>query len=146
MILLLGPLLLALGVPQDERDSLAFRVIDENSQSGFQTGMEKFISSEKDWVAIWQERQGNVKTKVPHPRIDFDRHVVVVAAMGMKKTTGYSIEITRVVKTKDDIRIFLRKTVPAEDTFPAVRVTSPFVIARMEKPDRPVVFIDEAKK
>lgn len=147
MIVLLGPLLLlALGAPQDERDSLAFRVIDENSKSGFQTGMEKFISSEKDWVAIWQERQGNVKTKVPHPRIDFDRHVVVVVAMGMKKTTGYSIEITRVVKTKDDIQIFLKKTVPAEDTFPVVKVTSPFVFARMEKPDRPVVFLDEVKK
>src|SRR5262245_15716903 len=146
MLLLLVPVLLALGAPQDERESLAFRVINEGQLSGFQSGMEKFVSSEKDWVALWMEREGSVKTRTPHPRIDFDRYAVVVVAMGKKSTDGYSIEITRVVKMKDDIRIFLRKTVPAQEAKALPKATSPFVIARIEKPDRPVIFLDEEKK
>lgn len=146
MLPLLGPLLLALGVAQDERESLAFRIIDRNTTSGFQAGMEKFVTSEKDWVAVWTQRQANLKTKLPHPRVDFDRYAVIIVAMGRKNTDGYSIEITRVVRTKDDITIFLKKTVPREGANPAASATSPFVLARMEKPDLPVVFRDEEKK
>ena len=146
MMILLGSLLLSLGTLQDEREFLGLRIIDENAKSGFQAGMEKFISSEKDWVAIWTERQANLKTKLPHPRIDFDKHVIVVVALGRKNTAGYSVEITRVIKTKDDIQIFLKKTAPRDGSHPAAVVTSPFVFARMEKPDLPVVFRDEEKK
>lgn len=145
-MLLLGPLLLALGAPQDAGDAIPFRVIEENNMSGFSTGMEKFISSEKDWVAIWMERQGNLAAKRLHPEIDFDRDVVIVAALGRKNTGGYSVDITRVIRTKDDIRIYLKKTAPPADAkLPAV-VTSPFIFARMKKPDRPVVFLDEPRK
>jgi hypothetical protein len=146
MLFLLAPVLLTLAAPQDAGIPLPFRVIDGHAESGFDAGMEKFISSTPDWVAIWMERQRNVKTKVPHPNIDFDRHAIVVVAMGRKNTDGYSVEITRMAKTKDDIRIFLRKTVPGPNAKPAAKVTSPFVMARIEKPDRPVVFIDEPKK
>lgn len=142
MILLLACLLLA----QDERDTLGFRVLNEGQTSGFQAGMEKFVSSEKDWVSIWLEREGNVKTRTPHPRVDFDKFVVVVVAMGKKPTAGYAIEVTRVERTKDDIQIFLRKTVPKEGAVLAQKVTSPFALVRIEKPDRPVVFLDEPKK
>ena len=146
MLLLLAPVLLALAAPQDAGIPLSFRVIDGHAESGFDAGMEKFISSTADWVSIWMERERNVKTKVPHPNIDFDRHAIVVVAMGRKNTEGYSVEITRMVKTKDDIRIFLRKTVPAEGSKPKAKVTSPFVMARIDRPDRPVVFLDEPKK
>jgi hypothetical protein len=143
MIALLAPLLFAL---QDERESLTFRILNDGQQSGFQAPMEKFVSSEKDWVSIWTEREGNVKNRTPHPRIDFDKFAVVVVAMGKKNTGGYAIEITRVVKTKDDIQIFLKKTVPKEGGVVTQKVTSPFVLARIEKPDRPVTFLDEPKK
>jgi len=146
MIYLLAPVLFALGAPQDNGIPISFRIIDGHAESGFDAGMEKFISSTPDWVAIWMERQRNVKTKVPHPNIDFDRHVIVVVAMGRKNTDGYSVEITRMEKTKDDIRIYLRKTVPADAAKAKAKVTSPFVMARIEKPDRPVIFLDEPKK
>lgn len=143
---LLGPLLLALGAPQDAGDAVPFRVIEENNMSGFNSGMTKLITSTPDWVAVWMERQRNLQTKRLHPEIDFDRDVVIAVAMGQKKTGGYSVDITRVIRTKDDIRIYLKKTAPPDDAkLPAV-VTSPFIFARMKKPDRPVVFLDEPKK
>jgi len=143
MILLMA---LALGAVQDEKETLVFRIISDGKESGFQAGMEKFVSSEKDWVALWTERSGNLKTKAPHPRVDFEKYAVVVVALGRKNSDGYAIEISGIVKTKDDIRIFLRKTAPAAGSKPAEKVTSPFVMARIEKPDRPVVFLDEPKK
>ena len=146
MILLLGPILLALGASQEAGIPVSFRILDGHSESGFEAGMEKFISSTPDWVSIWTERQRNVKTKVPHPNVDFDRSAVLVVAMGKKSTDGYAIEITRIVKTKDDLQVFLKKTVPAPGSTPAAKVVSPFVMARIEKPDRPVVFRDEDRK
>jgi hypothetical protein len=145
MLQRIGPVLLALVAQQDDGFPILFRVIETHAESGFEAGMEKFISSTQDWVSIWTERQRNVKTKTPHPNIDFDRYAIVVVAMGRKNTEGYSVEITRIVKTKVDIRIYLKKKVPSEFPKPKAKVTSPFVLARIDKPDLPVVFLDEPK-
>ena len=143
MIYLLAPVLLALGAPQDSGIPIPFRIIDGHAESGFDAGMEKFISSTPDWVAIWMERQRNVKTKIPHPNIDFDRHVIVVVAMGKKNTDGYTVEITRVEKTAEEIRVFVRRTVPPKGSKQATVITHPFVVARMAKPDCKVVFVED---
>jgi len=146
MILLLVTAALFQSEPQPQGVSVSFTLIDKGANSGFQAPQEMFVSSLKDWIDTWALRQGSAAPKRRHPAIDFDRDVVLVAATGMKSTGGYSIEITRIVKTKDDIQVFVKRTVPAEGAKPAAVPTSPFVLARMKKPDRPVTFLDDGKK
>ena len=146
MILLLATLALLQTDPPVKGESVSFAVIDKGGISGFQEPQERFITTLDEWIQLWARRQGNLDTKKPHPRVDFDRDVVLVATLGMKSSGGYSIEITRIVKTKDDIQVFVKRTAPPEGAKPAAAQTSPFVLARMKKPDRPVTFLDEEKK
>ncbi|HLY74832.1 MAG TPA: protease complex subunit PrcB family protein [Planctomycetota bacterium] len=147
MPLLLGTFIaLLLSSPQEKTESIPFRVIDKGTSSGFMVPQQMFVSSQKDWAETWTTRQGSAGTKKSHPEIDFNRDVVIVAALGAKSTGGYTIEITRIVRTKDDIQVFLRRTAPPEGGRVVGGATSPFVMARMEKPDRPVTFRDEEPK
>jgi hypothetical protein len=130
---------------QDKGESVSFRTVDKHLTSGFQVPLEKFVTTEKEWVELWAERQEPQAPKRPHPAVDFDKEVVVVAALGAKPGAGYTVEISRIVKTKDEIRIYLRKTAPAE-ALKTGQPTSPCVLVRMAKPDRFVRFLDEEKK
>jgi hypothetical protein len=133
-------------LPQEKTESIPFKIIDKSANSGFMVPLEMFLATQKDWAETWFTRQGSATQKKLHPDVDFNREVVIVAALGMKNTGGYSIEITRIVRTKDDIQVFVRRTSPPEGGKPPAGATSPFVLARMEKPDRPVTFRDEEKK
>jgi hypothetical protein len=146
MILLLATLALLQSDPPAKGEPVSFAVIDKGGVSGFQETQERFITAQDEWIQLWARRQANLATKKPHPPIDFDRDVVLVATLGMKNSGGYSIEIARIVKTKDDIQVFVKRTAPPEGAKLAAAQTSPFVLARMKKPDRPVTFLDEEKK
>jgi len=145
MGLLLTTLWLLQTSPLEKGESVSFTTIDKNTTSGFVVPLQMFLSSQKEWAEIWATRQGSATSKRMPPAVDFDRDVVIVAALGMKNSGGYSLEITRIVRTKDAIEIFIRSTAPPDGTKAAVP-TSPFVLARMKKPDRMVTFRDEEKK
>jgi len=124
-------------------DKVSFQSIEKHLTSNFQVPMEKFVTTEKEWVELWGQRQEPKDKKRQHPAVDFDRDVVVVAALGPKPGTGYTIEITRIARTKDEIQIYLRKTAPDPAALKAGGPTSPFVLVKMPKPDRFVRFYDE---
>ncbi len=145
MLHLLTALVLLQAPTQEKGETVSFRILDKNTLSGFQEPQERFITTLDEWIQLWARRQANRPTKKPHLPVDFDREAVIVVTLGMKTTGGYAIEIVRIVKTKEEIQIFLRKTAPAEGTKPVVAALSPFVLARMPKPDRAVRFYEEPK-
>ena len=139
-------LMTVLALLQDKGVSVDFSTIDKGSTSGFQSPLEMFVSSQKDWVELWAKREGSVAKKTNHPMVDFDKDVVIVVAQGVQKTGGYAIEITRIVKTKDEITVYVKKTEPAAGSSPTGKPTSPFVLAKIRKTDLPITFKEEEKK
>ena len=146
MIFLLAALAALQAPPPEKGDPVSFRLIDRDALSGFQETQEKFITTLDEWIQLWARRQANLAKKKPHPAVDFDKEAVVVVSLGSKPTTGFSVEITRIVKTKEEIQIYVKETVPAEGSTPAAKPSSPFMIVRMPKPDRFVRFYEEPKK
>ena len=131
---------------QDKGESVTHSTIEKGTTSGFQSPLQMFVSSEKDWIDLWEKRQGSSAPKSTHPTLDFKRDVVVVAALGTKETGGYSIEISKIVQTKENVVVTVRIGAPTPGAKPIVGPTSPFVLVRMKKPDRPVTFVEEEKK
>jgi hypothetical protein len=139
-------LLAVLALLQDKGESVSFSTIDKGSTSGFTSPLEMFLTSQKDWVDLWAKREVGTGPKKNAPTIDFDKDIVIVAALGMKNTGGYTIEITRIVRTPDDLTVYVKRTEPAAGSTPSGKPTSPFVLAKIRKPDKPVTFRDEDKK
>jgi hypothetical protein len=143
MILLLA--LLALPEPAQEKgESVSFSTVDKGTSSGFTVPLQMFVSSEKDWADTWEKRLG--ASKRPRPSVDFAKEVVIVAALGMKDSGGYSIEVSKIVRTKDDVQVIVRIGSPPEGAKPGGGPTSPFVLVKIKKPDKPVTFKEEEKK
>jgi hypothetical protein len=131
---------------QDQAESVNFSTIDKGTTSGFQAPLQMYVVSEKEWIDLWEKRQGSGAPQRTHPAVDFSRDVVVVAALGSKLTGGYSLEVSKIVRTKENIEVTVRIGSPAPGSTPRAGSTSPFVLVRMRKPDKPVTFKEEEKK
>jgi hypothetical protein len=133
--ILLLPLLAMMAVCQDKAEPVPFTIRAKGTSGGFGDPVEKVVASKKEWAEAWP--------RTPVPDIDFDKDVALVVSFGTKPTSGYSVEITRVEKTAEEIRVIVRRTVPPKGSKQLTVLTQPFVVARMAKPDRKVVFVEE---
>jgi len=59
---------------------------------------------------------------------------------GQKPTGGFAVEIIKVQKGRDKIKVFFRETVPPPDAILAQVFTQPYHIVKVEKSDLPVTF------
>ena len=65
--------------------------------------------------------------------------MVIVVTQGQKPTSGYEIEITRIIERDNYMEVFVKEKTPgycAADTV----ITSPFHIVEVEKSDKQVRF------
>jgi hypothetical protein len=128
-------LLLLAMLCQDQAEPVSFTILSKGEQGGFRTPDEKVVATKKEWGEAWP--------RTPAPEIDFSKDVAVVVALGTKPSSGYSVEIVRVERTAGEIRVVVRRKAPPKGSNQLTVITTPFVVARMAKPDRKVVFVDE---
>lgn len=104
------------------------------SHSGLRDADRLVMRGEDSFEAWWAEAHDGVAPTPAAPSVDFDRRLVVAAAMGQRSTGGYLIEIADVRREDEELWVTVRETSPADDcvvtqavTAPAMAVTVPAV-------------------
>ena len=72
------------------------------------------------------------------PRVDFDRREVVVVSLGPRSSTGYSLQVERVVERRREIDVYLRERTPSLGDPVEPRVTYPYRAITIERSSKPV--------
>ncbi|MBN2721018.1 MAG: protease complex subunit PrcB family protein [Proteobacteria bacterium] len=67
------------------------------------------------------------------PEVDFDRDVILFFSLGVRPTSGYSVDVAQVLRKGDELEVRLLITEPARDSLHATVVTEPFVMISVEK-------------
>lgn len=60
------------------------------------------------------------------PRFDFVRDKLILVAAGPRSSTGYGVEIVRVIGLRSTVRVLARETTPSLGHQVAARLTSPY--------------------
>lgn len=76
--------------------------------------------------------------------IDFSREMAVAVFSGTKPTGGYSVEITKVIETDDEVKVSAVETSPGSGCIVTQALTSPYSIVKIPKIDKPVTFTVES--
>jgi len=104
------------------------------------------LAIEKEFQALYKRIQvGRIPPKQP-PSVDFKQHLVLVALMGSKTSTGYSIRFKDTATiTNGELRIAVVEQQPSPGRLVGMAMTSPYAIAKVahERYDQ-VVFVDTA--
>lgn len=113
---------------------VSFQTVARGSRSGVREASQVVIRGQDQWQALWRKHTAIKTNPAPLPAIDFDKEIVAAVFLGEKPTGGYSIEITRVIRTDRSLVVFYRDHSPAPGAITTQAFTQPFYIVRI--PDR----------
>jgi hypothetical protein len=100
------------------------------------------LSTPTAFERVWREAHANLRTIPELPAVDFEKEIVIVAAMGMQGGTGRDIAITRVRDRGNvtHVAVEVRTLDPKCESFPQIEF--PTVMVRVPRTLSTVVFED----
>lgn len=99
------------------------------------------IHTQAEWAALWQtlETTRIGRQKAPPP-VDLSKHTMIVAALGTRRTGGYSVLIQYVLDDGTAVHVSLLEVRPGPTCTVATTLTYPITLALIPRTDRPVKF------
>jgi hypothetical protein len=108
--------------------ALTYEVLAQGFQSGEHRAGATLITTDADWQAFWQRHSSWSIPPAPAPQVDFGVHSVIVVSAGDEPTSGWTLEMSSLVRSGG--RILVRAVLhgPAGDRPVAQLVSQPFQI------------------
>ncbi|HEU4556267.1 MAG TPA: protease complex subunit PrcB family protein [Longimicrobium sp.] len=100
------------------RDTFSLRRLPEAAQgsfrynSGVETPMRETIRDEAAWRGVWTRLTARGGPPVPLPEVDFAREMVLVAALGQRRSGGYTVRIESVRRAAEALVATVVQTSP----------------------------------
>ncbi len=103
-------------------------------------------ASSADFRALYRRIHSGRMPPPTAPRVDFAEHVVVVASMGARPSTGYGIGFVGTAEVEAGVAtVRVSERAPAPDTAQGAAMTAPYAIAALPRGDYEAVrFLDAA--
>ena len=109
--------------------------------SGYDDRARLVIRDHATWSRVWRRAAGTSSShSLPH--VDFDRHVIIFAAMGTRTSTGYLIEIEQLFRRGDDIYAVVNQTSPGPACGTGDAITAPITAALAPRIGGRVYFVE----
>ncbi len=117
-------------------DTISFKIIAQGQHSGI--GFEQFfeIRHPDDWQTLWQRHS----TSEPLPLINFQETMLIAVFYGQKQTSGYAIQIKRIIETPQQLIAHVELQKPARHSQRNMMITQPFMIVSLPRSNKPVSF------
>ena len=111
-----------------------------STYSGIVDSMRAVVRDSTRWRMVWERLNRPFFPPPALPSIDFQREMVVVAALGAKPSGGYDVIIESAEQDSIGIEVALRRENPAPGCPVAAVVTQPTDLARIPVSEQPVRF------
>lgn len=111
-----------------------------STYSGLVDSMRAVVRDSARWRLLWERLNQPFYPQPALPLIDFQREMVVVAALGAKSSGGYDLIIESAELDSSGIEVALRRENPAPGCPVAAVMTQPADLARIPASEQPVRF------
>ena len=109
--------------------------------SGYDERARRVIRDRDTWIRVWL-RVTTTASSRPVPQVDFDRHMIIFAAMGTKPNTGYAIEITELYRRGPDVYAVVVESSPGRGCLVGQAETAPVTAALVPRTSGRVHFVE----
>ena len=116
-------------------ERLAFEIY-----SGFEEADRRVIRNAIEWAMVWTSLNKSHDPQPPRPVINFSTEQIVVAALGARPSTGYSVRVTGASGTGNGVTVRLETQSPGPGCGVLTTVTYPVEISKMPRTAEPVSF------
>jgi hypothetical protein len=137
---------IAPGVPADSVP-VAFREISgaKTQASNHTDSGRVVIRDAAEWERFWGAIVAAVSPSPPVPEIDFERQMVLAAAMGQRPSGGYTIDIDAVYLSGGTVFVVVKSVNPGPTCGGASVMTAPVVAVAIDRLDAPVHFVERTE-
>ena len=122
--------------PLDEQIQMQFRY---NSQ--IEAPRYEAIRDDGSWRDLWLQMTAGRGPRPLRPQVNFDREMLLVAAMGTQRTGGYTIRISSVRETRAELVATVVRTSPGRRCGTTAALTEPADIVRVRATAKPVRWV-----
>jgi hypothetical protein len=126
------------------RDSLSLRRLSEALQttfrysSGVETATRETVRDAAAWGGLWARLTARSGPRLPAPEVDWSREMVLVAAMGQRRSGGYAIRIESVRRAGGELVAEVVQTSPGPRCGVAAALSAPADVVIVPRSDAPV--------
>jgi len=135
-------------VPDDAvaivRDDFQDAVDGMRHFSGYDEPARRVIRDRETWTRVWLRVTTNASSR-SLPQVDFDRHMIIFAAMGSKPSTGYQIQITELYRRGEDIYAVVLEQSPGRGCVVGPAITAPVAAALVPRTSGRVHFVERTR-
>lgn len=121
---------------------LNFKIIETGYDSGIKDFSKRLATTDKEFSDLYREHlssQKNINSTV-FPKVDFKNDMVAAIFLGERPSSGYNIDIKKIVKTDSQIVIEASETPPNSETQISSIITTPYQFVSLPKNDLPIKF------
>lgn len=104
------------------------------------------IRSEKEYKSFWKELYEKRDPTPKRPSIDFSKNILLFTIRKQKPTGGYATQISKAVKTDNELAVKITNTDPGDNCMTTQALTTPFQLVKVKKVDKPIKFYEKTVK
>lgn len=119
--------------------------IQSGDNGGYKTKTNLVISTQKEFLKIWEQAFANYMNKESAPEVDFKKNIILLVALGEKTSGGYTIKVNSVIESEDNTIVNILNTSPGKGCMTTEALTYPYQIVQIEKPNNTVKFSEMEK-
>lgn len=121
-------------------DAVPHETLVSQAYSGIESPLREVIREPAAWEDLWRRIHAGTSPVPPPPPVDFEREMLVVAALGTRMSGGFGISVTRVIAGEEGLRVTLRESCPPPGAMVTMALVQPVQVIRVPRADQPVVF------
>ncbi|GIW21645.1 MAG: hypothetical protein KatS3mg068_0652 [Candidatus Sericytochromatia bacterium] len=119
-----------------------FRKILTGIRSNINDYQTHVVNSKEEFEKLLNLHDNNKFNNIFIPKIDFSIKTVLGIFLGDRPTTGYSIEIEKIVEDNDKVKIYLKETEPQKGDNIKIEISQPFLIIETTKINKKIEFLN----
>ena len=103
------------------------------------------IRDDATWHTVWASIWSGVTPMPATPNVNFTKEMVIVAALGSRSTGGYSIVVDSAMAISAGVTVWIGSSSPGARCLTTQAFTAPVDVARIQRIEEAVRFIDVPK-
>ena len=113
---------------------MKLETLAQGSHSGLRgrRRQELVIRTQPEWDDFYRTLVSEISPQPTMPVIDFNQYSVLAVFRGEKYGNGYSTDITTVIKTGDNIEVYVRESSPV-GKLTSLDLSQPYHVVKVEK-------------
>lgn len=101
--------------------------------SGYEDPVHTVITDQEAWAEAWETLHETLSPLPERPDVDFDANVLVLAAMGVRPSTGYSVTIEDVQHDDGVLYVSVLERSPAPSCITGAALTAPAHVVQVPR-------------